>query len=94
MKIKLLFATLLVTTILLESVNVYLSNRIAGGSIEVAKLREKIQELDEKNIALKTELLSYSSFNRIASRAAELGFLESKKNIMVLNAPLQVAISH
>lgn len=94
MKVKLIFTLLILVTVLLEGVHVYLSNRIASTSIEVAQLREEIETLDEKNTALKTELLAYSSFNRIASRAAELGFQESKRNVMVLNAPLQVAISH
>lgn len=94
MKVKYIFTTLILAVILLEGIQVYLSNRIAGSSIEVARLRQQIETLDEKNTSLKTELLSYASFSRVASRAAELGFQESKRNVIVLSAPLPVAISH
>lgn len=93
MKLKLLITILIVTIILLEGVQVYFSNRIAGTSIEVASLRAKIEALDEKNTSLKTELLTYSSFTWVASRAAELGLSESKNNVIMLKAPLPVAIS-
>lgn len=92
MKIKILFALLIVTTIVLECVNVFFSNTVAGSSIEVATIRQDIQMIDEKNMSLRSELLSYSSFERIASRAAELGFVENK-NAISLTAPLPVAVS-
>lgn len=93
MKLKLIFTTLILTVVLLEGVQVYLSNRIAGTSIEVAQLRSQIEVLDEKNTSLKTQLLSYSSFNNVASRAAQMGFLESRNNVIMIHAPLPVAIS-
>ena len=93
MKIKLIFTLLVVTLVVLEGVNIYLSNTVAGSSIEVARLRETIEVLDEKNISLKSEYLSYSSYDHVSSRAAELGFQESKDSAIMLKAPLQVAIS-
>lgn len=93
MKIKLILTTLFLTVILLEGINVYLSNRVAGTSIEVSRLTQSVEILDEKNISLKSELLSFSSFDRVASRAAELGFTENKDSAIMVNTPLQVAIS-
>lgn len=85
----------LVTAVLvLEGVQVYLSNRIAGTSIEVARLTQEIGVLSEKNTSLKSELLSFSSFERIASRAAELGFIENRNQDISLKAPIPVAIGN
>lgn len=93
-KLKSIFVILLILVVLLEGVQVYLSNRIAGTSIEVAQLQEKIGKLDEKNVSLKSELLTYSSFEHIASRAAELGFIENKNQDISLSAPIPVAFSN
>lgn len=89
--IKLALVILIFATILLEGVHIYLSNRVAETSIEVATIRQDIQELDEKTTSLKTELLNYSSFERISSRAAELGFKDSRDNAIMINAPVKVA---
>lgn len=90
---KILFL-LLSVVVLLEGVQVYLSNRIAGTSIEVARLQTQIKEVDEKNISLKSQLLSLSSFESIASRAAEMGFIENKNSDITLKAPIPVALSN
>ena len=64
---------------------------VSETSVEVATIRNEIEELDEKTTSLKTELLKYSSFSRISSRAAELGFQESRDSAMRVNIPVKVA---
>ncbi|MFI5265320.1 MAG: hypothetical protein ACHQT7_01085 [Candidatus Levyibacteriota bacterium] len=93
MKLKPIIITLFLAVLLLEGVNVYLSNKVAGTSIEVARLTQGVQVLDEQNTSLKSELLSFSSLEHIASRAAELGFTDNKDSAIMLSTPLQVAIS-
>ncbi len=93
LKVKYLFTILLIITLVLEGVNVYLSNKIAGTSIQVAKAREEVRILDERNTGFRTELLSYTSFEHVSSRAAELGFVEGKESTIMLKTPLQVALS-
>lgn len=93
MKIKVTLLTLFLTVLLLEGINVYLSNRVAGTSIEVARLTQAVEVMEEKNTSLRSELLSFSSFARVASRAAELGFTEHKDSAIMLSAPLRVALS-
>lgn len=93
MKTRLILIILFLTVLLLEGINVYLSNRVAGTSIEVARLTQAVEVIDEKNTSLRSELLSFSSFARVASRAAELGFTENKDSAIRLSAPLQVALS-
>ncbi len=89
--VKLVVALLILATLVLEGIHIYLSNRVAETSIEVAITRQEIQMLDEKTTSLKTELLNYSSFERISSRAAELGFQDSRDNAIMINAPVKVA---
>lgn len=93
MKIKLLILTLILVTVVLEGVNIFLSNNAAGTSIEVARLSQELEVLDEHNISLNTDILSYSSYEHVASRAAELGFSQNKNSAIMLSAPLQVALS-
>jgi cell division protein FtsL len=92
LKIKYIPFLLLVAAVILEGFNIFLSNSIAGSSIEVSLLSQKIEEIEGKNTSLKTELLSYSSFENIASRAASLGFVENKDTAIMINAPLKVAL--
>lgn len=92
--LKKIVVLLVLTVVLLEGIQVYLSNRIAGTSIEVSRLQAQIKELDEKNISLKSQLLSLSSFESIASRAAEMGFVENKTQDITLKAPIPVALSN
>ncbi len=89
--IKFVIFCLLITTLILEGVNIYLSNKVAETSIEVAIIRQEIQELDEKTTSLKTELLRYSSFEYISSRAAELGFNDTRDNAIMIKTPVKVA---
>jgi len=91
--IKLAMVTLILAALVLEGVHIYLSNRVAETSIEVATVRQEIQELDEKTTSLKTELLGYSSFERVSSRAAELGFKDGRDNAIMINAPVKVALA-
>lgn len=89
--IKFVIISLIVLVTILEGVHIYLSNMVSETSIEVATIRNRIEVLDEKTTSLKTELLKYSSFTRISSRAAELGFEESRDSAMRVNAPVQMA---
>lgn len=83
---------LTILTIGLQVVNVFISNTIASGSVEAALLKAEIEKVEEKNEIVKAKLLEYSSFTRVASRAAELGFIDSKSFITV-NSPREVAVS-
>lgn len=90
-KIKVLIISLTVIMLFLELVNIYFLNKITTDSIYASKTQEKIKEYEDKNTALQTEILEYTSYEMISSRAAELGFVEPKEFIS-LQSPLQVAI--
>lgn len=88
---KILLVGLVLSFLLLQGLNIYLSNRIAVESIQAAKVRNEIAKLSENNQVLSSEILDYTSYEYIASRAGELGFHE-EKDIVSLYAPVQVAI--
>lgn len=92
LKTKFIIISLVISVIVAEALNIFLSNSLAGSSMEVSSLKEQIAKIDEKNTSLKTELLSYSSFENISSRAAQLGFTENKETAIMINAPLKVAL--
>lgn len=75
----------------LEGAHIFMSNMVSETSVQVATIRNQIEELDEKTTSLKTELLNYSSYSRISSRAAELGFQESRDSALRVNVPVRMA---
>lgn len=83
---------LVATVLILQGVSVFLVNTIASGSVEAAHLTAEIEKVEEKNAVIKTELLKYASFASVSSRAAELGFIDSR-SFMTVNSPLKVAAS-
>lgn len=85
-----LIAALIVLSLGFQGVNIYLSNRLSSNSIQAGALQKQLDTLTQKNIALRTEVLSYSSYENIASRAANLGYTY-KKQYILLKTPLQVA---
>lgn len=63
--------------------NIYISNTRGIDSIHAAKLVQKVKELSESNVNLESEILSYSSYNFISSKAAELGYRVNKEFVSV-----------
>lgn len=92
MKILLKIITFLfVVVVVLEIGNIYLSNIQAVGSIKAGKLQESISQITEDNGNLATEVMQLSSLEMVASRAADLGFIEAKDTIS-LYSPQQLAL--
>jgi cell division protein FtsL len=92
-KINLVVLLLIVITLVLQGINIYLSNKIAANSINVSKMQENIDALNEKNQILEAKILDSTSLDHIASRAAQLGFASDNKNYISLYSPLEVAIT-
>ncbi|RJQ26253.1 hypothetical protein C4577_03900 [Candidatus Parcubacteria bacterium] len=91
-KINILIFMLIVISFTLEIANIYLSNKVTSNSIYASKIEQQIKDLDNKNQILKSDILNYTSFEMISSRAAELGFVENKEYI-TLSSPLDLAIN-
>lgn len=83
---------LFITALILEGVNIYLSNKISTDSIIASKLQARIDNADEQISALNSEVLKYSSYQVVSNRAMALGF-QVTRNYISLYSPLQVAVS-
>lgn len=72
----------------LELFNLHLSSRLASDSVEVKKVQDKLKSYKEKNEILNSQILELASFDKLASRAAVLGFKESGSYISI-NPPVE-----
>ena len=90
-KAKLFLAFLVVLFAVLQIVNIHLSNSISTNSIYAANDKAKVEDLSEKNTLLKTEVLKYTSYDYVASKAGEIGFVENNKNTISLSGPKSFA---
>ena len=75
----------------LELANLHLAGKIASNSIEVKKIQQEIALLQENNEVLNSHVLSLASLDTVASRAAQLGFVDNQSYIF-LNSPVEVAL--
>lgn len=91
---KKLYFPIIFLTILafgLELVNINLSSRLASDSMAVKKLQDQIAAISEHNEILNTKVLDLTSFETLASRAADLGFVQANNYISLGN---QVKLSY
>ena len=82
---------LVLVAVITQAARIFISNTSALQSIEVTKIKSEIAKLSEKNMALEADVLEYSSYATIASRAAELGFT-SNKSIVSVYDPIPLAL--
>lgn len=81
---------LTIAAIFTQSLTIFVSNTAAADSIDATKITSKIQEFEEENINLQSKILAYASYDRISSRAAELGYKKTSEFVSVYT-PLPVA---
>lgn len=80
-KIYFLITILVIIAGTLGLLNIHLSSKLASDSVEVKKLQANIDALSEKNQIVHSKILEVTSFETLASRAAELGFIEASHYI-------------
>lgn len=79
MKKPILFIILIITIIVsLSIIQVAVSNNLSTTGVELARIEEKIATYKKENVLLRQKLLIASSLDTIASKAAEMGFVEEK----------------
>ncbi len=92
MKKAVTFITLVIGIIfVLSIIQIVVSNKLSTTGIVLGGLQDQIKTYKTENTLLAQQLLVLSSYNTIASSAADLGFITSKSPI-VLSAPLPLAI--
>lgn len=74
----------------LSIVQVVVSNNLSTTGVELAKIEEQIATYRKQNTVLQEKLLMASSLTIIASKAAEMGFVEEKSRIFLQTSPLAV----
>lgn len=76
--------------IILSLVQVVVANSISTTGIELGKIEQEVAVYKKKNAVLHEQVLISSSLTNIASVAGEMGFEESKKQL-VIESPLPIA---
>lgn len=88
--IRLTIIILAVITVVSQGAVIFISNTAAADSITATEVSNKIQRVEEENIDIQSKILSYASYDKISSRAAELGYLPTRDFVSVYT-PLPVA---
>lgn len=82
---------LLLTAIGLELLNIHFAGKLASDSVTVTKLQKNIATLSEQNQIIQSQVLSQTSFEMIASKAAALGFIENHNYISLHQTKLSLS---
>lgn len=92
MKRPALLITISIFTILILSIaKTVVSNRLSTTGIALEKTESELNSYKTQNLVLREKLLAMSSLTNIASKAALLGFVENKSQV-ILTKPLPLAI--
>lgn len=81
------------TIILLSIVQTILSNTLSTSGVLIDEINRETQVYKTENAIIKEKLFSQSSLTNIASKAMELGFAESKSQLVVNKSDLVVTTS-
>ncbi|MFH1833057.1 MAG: hypothetical protein ABH816_02710 [Candidatus Levyibacteriota bacterium] len=91
MKKPVFFLTFLILiAVSLTIVQIFVSNRISTTGLVLSNFEEEANNYERENSLLKEKLLTISSLNYIASQAGQLGFVEDKSKIFLVE-PLPLA---
>lgn len=89
-KTRIVITALVLVTLVLELVNISLTNRMATDSIEASQLKKELAVVVQENNVIRAKVYELASYDSVASRAAEFGFKEAVDTIS-LDTPVQVA---
>ena len=76
--------------LVLSGVQVVISARLSTTGVELSQIEEELDVLRRENSLFTEQILRESSYNRIASKSAEQGFVENTENFS-LASPVVVA---
>jgi cell division protein FtsL len=87
-----LFLTVLVgITITLSLAQIAVSNAFSTSGIALGEMQNKIAQLQNENMVLRTQVFTLSSYTHIASSASQMGFVPSQSQIVLGNSkPLAI----
>jgi cell division protein FtsL len=88
---RLLITIILFTILVLSIGRVTVENNISTAGTELLKLQAKVDDYKKSNAILQEKYLEDSSLTKIASSAAQKGFIVAK-NQVYLSTPLPLAL--
>ncbi len=91
MKKSVIILFITVTIILLSIAQTILSNMLSTSGVPMSKINKELQAYKTENTQIREKLFLRSSLINIASKAAELGFVESKSEF-VLKTSMPLAV--
>jgi len=89
--IKITTIILVIFAVVTQVVTIFISNNASTDSIKATELSSAIEKLTEENINLESEVLTYASYQAVASRAAELGYQKTREFVSVYD-PVKLAL--
>ena len=90
-KYKLILKILFSFVILLSVLQIVVSNQLATTGIALGKIDDALKVYKEENEIIREKLLISSSLFQIASKAASLGFVEKKSQVVFIGSlPLAI----
>ncbi len=90
--LKTLMTILIVVSVITQGITIFISNTSATDSIRASELEIRLVKLNEDNINIESEILTHASYQAVASRAAELGFGQTREFVSVYD-PVRLALS-
>lgn len=85
-----ILSVLVISIIILAIVQVIVSNMFSTSGVSLSEVQEQTSLYKKENSIIAEKLLTVAAFTAISSRAAELGFVETKSRIY-LSSPLPLA---
>ncbi len=85
-KPALIITSLIFVILVLSIVRISVSNRISTSGIDIANIEDKVSSFKKENLILQEKVLALGSYTEIASKAATLGFVPSKANLVISTA--------
>lgn len=82
-KYKILLAVLIVSFLGLIALRTIAANRISTDGVLLSKIQEEMAYYKTENLKYKERILALSSLSNISSKAASLGFIDSKIGFVV-----------
>ncbi len=82
---KILITIIISIVIVLSVVQVTVSNSLSTTGITLSKIEQETSLYKQENALLREKYLLYGSFTQIASKAAALGFIEGRSQVVVGN---------
>jgi cell division protein FtsL len=85
-KPAILLSSLIFAIIVLLGVRTVISNDMSTAGVRLGEVEESLSSYKTENTMLKEKIFTLSSLSHVSSKAAKMGFVESKSNLAISKA--------